>query len=98
DQGDARAQGDIGRGELRPGDTGADDDEMFGQLRKVVELLPGKDSLTVRLGPGQLTRRGSGRHQHDVRAVALLTVLGPHDESIGADEACAAMHDLDAFT
>ena len=49
DQRDLAAQREVGAGELRPGHAGADHDEVLGQLRQVVDLLPVEDSLAVRL-------------------------------------------------
>ena len=42
--------GEVGVGELRAGDAGADDDEVLGQLGQVVELAPVEDALAVGLG------------------------------------------------
>ncbi len=64
--GDLDAEFGIGVAELRAGDTGADDDQMLGQLGEVVELAPVQDALTVGFGTGQHSRPGAGGDQDDV--------------------------------
>src|ERR1019366_9300916 len=48
-QRDARAEGLVGAGELGPGDTRTDHDQIAGQFGEVIELPPGQDALAVGL-------------------------------------------------
>ena len=70
---------------------------MLGQLRKVVDLLPGEDALAVRLAAGKQTRGRTGGDQDDIRAVALLTIVRADDEPVRTHEPAAAVHDFDAL-
>ena len=56
----------VGIAELRAGDTGAHDHQVFGQFGEVIELAPVEDSLAVRLGAGQHPGTRAGRDQHHV--------------------------------
>ena len=73
---DLGAHLDVGRHELRPGDAGADDDQVLGQLGEVVELAPGEDALAVGLGVVEHARGGAGGDQHDVGGEHLAAAVG----------------------
>ena len=64
DEDDLGAERQVGRGELRPGDAGADDDEALGQLGQVVQLAPVEDPLAVGHGGVQPARGGADGEQH----------------------------------
>ena len=68
DQGDLDAEGEVGAGELRAGDAGADHDQLGRHLVEVVDLLPGEDPLAVGLRRRQRAGRGAGRDQDRVGA------------------------------
>lgn len=63
---DRHPQFGIGVHELSTGNPGAHHDEVVGQRVQVVELPPGQNALTVRLGRRQDPRAGAGGDQHDV--------------------------------
>src|SRR5690606_31050805 len=66
DEGDRRAHGEVGGGELGAGDAGADHDEVLGEFVEVVELAPGEDALAVGGRRGEVAGRGPGAQQDDV--------------------------------
>ena len=69
--------------ELGAGHTGADHDEVLGQLGEVVQLTPVEDPLPVRLGTAQHARAGTGGHEHHVGVEnLLLAVLERHGDLV----------------
>jgi hypothetical protein len=90
DQGDLGAEGLVGAGELGPGDPGAHHDQLRRQFRQAVELPPGQDALTIRLGPGQHPGQGAGGDEHR----ASLDLLVPDDDLAGPGEPAPARDDL----
>src|SRR5690606_25012026 len=84
DERDRDAPAVVGAGEPRPGDTGADDDEVLGRLGDPVHLRPGEDALAVRPGVGQDPRVGAGGDEDDLPNELLLPGGGGHhDDEIG---------------
>ena len=64
-----------GGDELGTGDAGTDDDEVLRQLSEVVDLLPGKDALAIRLSAGENARGGAGGYQDKICVNGFLVAV-----------------------
>ena len=73
--GDLDAQLCKGGDELGAGHAGTDDDEVLRQLGEVVDLLPGKDALAIRLSAGENARGGAGGYQDEICVNGFLVAV-----------------------
>ena len=94
-----------GGDKLGAGNAGTDDDEVLRLLLKAIDLLPGKDSLAVRLRARQDARGGAGGDEDEVSVERLGgAVIMSHINPMGSArdavlilrERRAAINNLDA--
>ena len=86
DEGDRHAGLEVAGGELGAGHAGADDDEVLGHLREVVDVAPVEDPLAVGLGARQHARVGAGGDEDDVG----LQRLGAAPSASSTSTRCSA--------